>query len=196
MGVTLWIVPSATDCARLRKIMDARPSKSQPNSEASYPHFYPHITLASLPDTVSSHDAIVAAISAGQQAPSISFSSVQVGDHYFRSVFLAVHPSAALLELHRHVHATLEITPRTPKYPHLSLCYIADEDFVERSAYFQELQQSGKIRGNEETNGVSINCGASGEDDWLSEFEAAEIWITRCEGPVETWIVEKKIALQ
>ncbi|KAJ7087737.1 2',3'-cyclic-nucleotide 3'-phosphodiesterase, partial [Mycena epipterygia] len=194
-GLTLWLVPSASDSARLKNIMDTRP-KSQSNSEASYPQFQPHITLASFPDPAPSLAAILSSISQAQPALPVTFDAVEVGDHFFRSVYLAVHPTPALLDLHRHVHAKLEIPPKTPKYPHISLCYISDEDAAsgERAKYFQELQDSGKIREN--GNSISLNCGGLSEEDWFSGFESPEIWVTRCEGPVETWTVEQKIALQ
>ncbi|KAF7363729.1 Cyclic phosphodiesterase [Mycena sanguinolenta] len=190
-GLTLWLVPSPSDSERLKKIMTPR-TKSDLISDASYPQFEPHITLASIPD--SSLDAIVSSIPTTQPALPIAFDAIEVGDHYFRSVYIAVHLSEALVELHRHVHEKLGITsPRTPKFPHVSLCYIADEDATagERDRYFQQLQ--GSIRRNGTT--VSLNCGEPGEADWVSSFEAREIWVTRCKGPVETWIVVKKIPL-
>ncbi|KAJ7709549.1 2',3'-cyclic-nucleotide 3'-phosphodiesterase [Mycena rosella] len=194
MGLTLWLVPSPADSARLRKIMDARP-RSQSTSEASYPIFQPHITLAALPDPVPSLANILASIPDAQRALPITFDAVEVGDHFFRSVYLAVHPTQALLDLHHHVHAKLDIPLKTPKYPHISLCYINDEDAAtgERTRYFHALEDAGTIRASE--GSVSLNCGEPGEDDWLSAFQSPEIWIARCEGPVETWTVEKKIAL-
>ncbi|KAJ7085774.1 2',3'-cyclic-nucleotide 3'-phosphodiesterase [Mycena belliarum] len=195
MGLTLWLVPSAADSARLKKIMDARPT-SQSTSDASYPAFQPHITLAALPDPVPSLAAILAAIPETQHALPITFDSVEVGDHFFRSVYLAARPSPALFDLHAHVHSALHIAPKTLKFPHISLCYINDEDAAagERTRYFQALKDAGRIRGD--GNSVSLNCGEPEGDDWMSGFELPEIWIARCEGPVETWTVERKIALK
>ncbi|KAJ7219584.1 2',3'-cyclic-nucleotide 3'-phosphodiesterase, partial [Mycena pura] len=196
--LTLWLVPSASDSARLKRFMGTRPnSQSTSVSEASYPQFHPHVTLASLPDPEPPQAAILASIPDTLRALSISFDRVQVGDHYFRSVYLAVHPTQDLLDLHHHVHAALGIAPRTPKYPHLSLCYINDDDAAagERTRYFDELQNAGKIRANDEGASVSLNCGDVSDDDWLSGFQSPEIWITRCGGPVETWTVESKIVL-
>jgi len=191
MGLSLWLVPSPEDSARLQKIMQIRPSESQ-SSETSYPKFHPHITLASLPDPVPSLATILSSIPDAQRALPITFDAVEVGDHFFRAVYIAVRPTAALRDLHHHVHAKLDIPEKTPKYPHISLCYIKEAG--ERTKYSQELEQSGRIR--KDGNSVSLNCGESNEDDWLSEFNFPEIWIARCEGPVETWTVEKKISLR
>ncbi|KAJ7685475.1 2',3'-cyclic-nucleotide 3'-phosphodiesterase [Mycena polygramma] len=194
MGLTLWIVPSAADSDRLKIIMDVRPNgKSQLSSESSYPKFHPHITLASIPDPAPSLETILSSIPDARLP--ISFASVEIGDHYFRSVYLAVHATPALLDLHHHVHAKLAIPAKTPKYPHISLCYINDNDAAagERTSYFQELEKRGRVRQGDAS--VSLNCGEAGEEDWINGFESPEIWIARCEGPVETWTVEKKIAL-
>ncbi|KAJ7438496.1 2',3'-cyclic-nucleotide 3'-phosphodiesterase [Mycena latifolia] len=199
MGLTLWLVPSPSDSARLKKIMDARPaSQLQSISDASYPSFQPHITLAALPDPAPSPAAILAAIPDALPALSITFDAVEVGDHFFRSVYLAIRPTPALLDLHDHVHAVLGIPPKTPKYPHISLCYITDEDAAagERARYFQALESAGRIRADD-GGSVSLNCGEpGGEEDWISGFDSPEIWVARCEGPVETWTVEEKIALR
>lgn len=170
------------------------PPESYLTSQTSYPKFEPHITLASIPEPSPSLDAIVSSIPDAQPALPVTFDTVQVGDHYFRSVYVAVHPNPALLELHRHVHENLGIAPKTPKYPHISLCYINDDDAAsgERDKYFQALEKSGKIR--KDGSNVSLNCGKPGEEDWLSGFDSPEIWLARCEGPVETWTVVKKIA--
>ncbi|KAJ7510170.1 2',3'-cyclic-nucleotide 3'-phosphodiesterase [Mycena galericulata] len=199
LGLTLWLVPSQVDTARLRTIMDIRPSTDL--LEASYPRFQPHITLASLsddpPPSSDTIRSILSSIPQGKRPLSITFDAVEVGDHFFRSVYIAVHPSDDLLDLHRDVHAKLGITnPKTPKYPHISLCYISDDDAKvgERTNYFHQLQASGRIR--QVGNSVSLNCrDRDGEDDWLSGFESPEIWIARCEGPVETWTVQTKISL-
>ncbi|KAJ6502219.1 2',3'-cyclic-nucleotide 3'-phosphodiesterase [Mycena sanguinolenta] len=190
-SLTLWLVPSASDSERLKKIMIPR-TKPDSISNASYPQFEPHITLASIPN--SSLDAILSSIPASQPTLPIAFDAIEVRDHYFRSVYIPVHLSEALVELHRHVHDKLGITsPRTPKFPHISLCYISDEDAAagERDRYFQQLQ--GSI--HRDGTGVSLNCGEPGEEDWVSGFDAREIWVMRCKGPVETWTILQKIPL-
>jgi 2',3'-cyclic-nucleotide 3'-phosphodiesterase len=178
--------------------MDTRPESQLSATNASYPKFQPHITLAALPDSdpVPSISAILKSIPQSQRPLPITFDAVEVGDHFFRSVYLAVHATPALLALHNHVHSALRIEPKTPKYPHISLCYISDEDAAdgERKRYFDALDRAGRIRAD--GTSVSLNCGEPGEDDWLSGFDSPEIWIARCEGPVETWTVERKIPLR
>ncbi|KAJ7905854.1 hypothetical protein B0H14DRAFT_2661898 [Mycena olivaceomarginata] len=172
MGLTLWLVPSAADSERLKKIM--APPESYLTSQTSYPKFEPHITLTSIPEPSPSLDAIVSSIPDAQPALPVAFDTVQ---------------------LHRHVHEKLGIAPKTPKYPHISLCYINDDDAAsgERDKYFQALEKSGKIR--KDGSNVSLNCGKPGEEDWLSGFDSPEIWLARCEGPVETWTIVKKMVL-
>ncbi|KAF7322463.1 Cyclic phosphodiesterase [Mycena chlorophos] len=167
-------------------------------SSTSYPAFYPHITLASLPsDPEPTLQQIHAAIPPLSQPLDVSFHQVEVGDHYFRSVYIAIQPTADLLALHQHVHHELGIAnPRTPKFPHLSLAYITDEDAAagERARYYDALAKNSKIVST--GDGVSLNCGLNGQDEWLQVLKSLEIWVTRCEGPVETWTVESKIPLK
>ncbi|KAJ6624519.1 2',3'-cyclic-nucleotide 3'-phosphodiesterase [Mycena sp. CBHHK59/15] len=174
--------------------MDTRP---QPHlrSETSYSKFQPHITLAALPSPSPSLAEILSSIPESQPALPITFDSIEVGSHFFRSVYIAVRPTSALSDLHHYVHAKLGIEPKTPAYPHISLCYINDADAAtgERVRYLQELENTGKVRRNHDS--VSLNCGDHGEDKWLSGFQSPEIWIVNCEGPVETWTVERKISL-
>ncbi|KAJ7286153.1 hypothetical protein C8J57DRAFT_658760 [Mycena rebaudengoi] len=175
--------------------MDRRPEQHS-HSDASYSKFEPHITLAALPEPVPSLEAIISSIPESQPALPISFDSIEVGSHFFRSVYLAVHLTPALSHLHDHIHAQLGIVPKTPAYPHISLCYISDADAAtgERSRYLKELEDSGKVRRTNDS--VSLNCGEPGEEEWISGFQLPEIWITRCEGPVETWTVESKFSLR
>lgn len=164
--------------------MDIRPKSSQSRSPASYPRFEPHITLASgLPASLSPA-AILAAVPPrprGAALP-VRFESLEAGDTYFRSVFLAVHPAPALLALRDHIHGALRarpgVHPASPRFPHMSLCYIDDAEAGERRAAVDALVGSGRavVRAGE---GVAV--------DGLSGYDGAEIWVVRCEGPVEQW---------
>ncbi|THU80124.1 LigT-like protein [Dendrothele bispora CBS 962.96] len=197
MGVTFWIVPSEQDRHKLRRIMDLRPSDSQKQSDNSYPRFNPHITLASLPSSSDiSLEKLRNAVPQSQPALNITFQSVDVGEHFFRSVYIAILPSPELAALHKKVHEALDIEPRTPSFPHISLCYISDEDAAngERLRYKQMLIDSGRLRANPDGT-VSLNCGNDEREDWLSGFVAPEIWITTCDGPVEGWTVDDIIVL-
>ncbi|KAI3619273.1 cyclic phosphodiesterase [Moniliophthora roreri] len=198
MGITLWIVPSAKDTERLKKIMAVRPQDSLPvqTSSVSYPIFDPHITLASL----SSHSNILLSklkesIPKTQSALKVNFKSVDAGDHFFRSVYIAVTPTSELTALHQHVHEALGVEPRTPMFPHISLCYISDHDAEhgERQRFRDELRSTGRIR-EDEGGAVSLNCGTD-KEDWVSGFISPEIWIADCEGPLESWRVLERIPL-
>jgi len=196
MGVTLWIVPSAKDALKLRIVMDARPAEHLTSSESSYPKFDPHITLAALPSSVDIAD-IRSAIPMAQKLLKINFQAVEVGSHFFRSVYVKIEPSSALSELHKHVHAVLGVEPRTPLYPHLSLCYIDDKDAANgaRDKFLEELDSQSRIR-RDEHDGILLNCGVGNADeDWLGGFDAPEIWIANCEGPVASWSILERIPL-
>lgn len=118
---------------------------------------------------------------------------MDVGDTYFRSVYTAIKPNDGLHDLHARVHDALGVEPRTPKYPHMSLCYIADDDAAERDAYLQALKDEGMMR--QEGDGASLQCG-EGKEDWVSGVDVDEIWITKCDGPVEGWEVLDRVSVK
>lgn len=156
-------------------------------SGESFPNFEPHVTLASLPLDIPV-SAIRAGVPQGQKQINISFKSLEIGTHYFRSVYIAVEPSSELSTLHQQVHAALQIDPKTPVYPHISLCYVTDEDA--EKGLRRQFAESLEVK--EESDGIALG-GES--EDWMSGLRADEIWITRCEGPVETWEVLDVIRL-
>jgi 2'-5' RNA ligase len=169
--------------------------KDKPHSLATYPVFEPHITLASVQsETPVPLSIIRELIPTTQHAFQVKFKSVDVGDHYFRSVYITINLDETLTNLHHTVHERLKISPRTPKYPHVSLVYISDEDADggEREKYFEELKAR-QLVSNKGEEGVGLR--ASVESKWIEGFKASEIWITRCVGPVETWEVLDKISL-
>lgn len=174
--------------------MHTRTSSAQ--EEASYPKFHPHITLASLPLSVESNLADVEASITISKAPlTVKLSSVEIGSHYFRSVYIAIEPTSDIMDLHRRIHEALHAVPRTPSFPHLSLCYIDDKDAAvgEREAFYKALKDGGKIGAGGE-GGVCLDCGLS-DKDWMECFEANEIWVVRCEGPVNGWSILKKLVI-
>ncbi|KAI4528197.1 LigT-like protein [Schizophyllum commune Loenen D] len=193
MGVTIWIVPTTPIREALEnRIMTIRPHSKRPLNPSTYPRFIPHISLAALgPNTSIPPEKLRAAIPKDTPPTRATFASIEVGDHFFRSVYAAIKPSADLLELHKRVHDALALTPRTPKYPHVSLAYIADEDAGEREAYLQALKDAGVIR--EEGDRVSIQCGEDG--GWVDGFDVKEIWIAKCDGPVEEWEILDRLTL-
>lgn len=195
----MWIVPSATDALRLENVMNTGQLISRTNSTlsqgglGSYPKFHPHITLASLPLSVEKDlTDIEASITTSLKAPlTIKFSSVEIGSHYFRSVYIAIEPTSEIMSLHGHIHEALQAIPRTPSFPHLSLCYIDDKDaeIGERDAFYRNLKDGGKIRA-----GGGLDCGLV-EEDWMDCFVANEIWVVQCEGSVNEWAILRKLPL-
>ncbi|KAK0211077.1 2',3'-cyclic-nucleotide 3'-phosphodiesterase [Desarmillaria ectypa] len=194
MGIALWVVPPSACAAKLKCIMNVRPRPSATTaSSSSYPRFDPHITLLSLPaDSSISVSILRDAISSIQLSLDITFKSIDIGTHFFRSVYITVQLTPELTEIHTHVHKKVGVEPRTPKYPHVSLCYITDEDAQqgERRAFYQAIED--KIR--KEGDIVSIDCGKLAEE-WMSGFVANEIWIAECNGPIEDWRILDKIPL-
>ena len=190
----MWIVPNAADAQRLENIMNMGQLSSRMNStlgQDSYPKFYPHITLASLPLSLKSNlTDIEASIATSLKAPlTVKFSSVEIGSHYFRSVYIAIEPESEIMNLHEIIHKALQAVIRTPSFPHLSLCYIDDKDAAigEREAFYKILKDGRKIRA-----GGGLDCGL-GEEDWMDCFEANEIWVVQCEGSVNEWAILRKL---
>src|SRR5262245_46957925 len=109
--------------------MHPDPQASHDPEASSYPHFQPHITLASIPSTIP---LSAAASSIPKIAPlPVHFQALEIGDHFFRSVYVKIQPSEALSELHASIHVALAIEPKTAKFPHMSLYYIQNADSKE-----------------------------------------------------------------
>lgn len=200
IGFTLWIVPSATEAKMIEAIMHLRPEGSNGTDATSYAKFYPHITLAAqLPTTMEDNPDVLRSLIPLQDAPlTCSFASIDIGDAYFRSVYVAIKPSFQLLDLHKKVHENLQIETRTPIFPHLSLVYIADADgSKERRRYYDLLEKGRKVKINDtgEAVGVSLNFGSEAEEYWVDHFDAREVWAVKCDGPAESWEVKAKYPL-
>lgn len=178
--------------------MRAGPGAERPHSATSYPKFAPHITIASFPSSNNIPlSTIHTAVPALQGPILVEFESIVIGDHFFRSVYLAVKPTAALFALREHVHATLGLESRSAvAFPHIALCYIDEEDARngEREKFLRELEGAGRIKKEDGRVGVN-DGGGGGEGDGLWGFEAAEVWIADCDGPVSGWSVLAKIPL-
>ncbi|KAF9566361.1 LigT-like protein [Agrocybe pediades] len=199
MGLSLWIVPNENDAQKIESIMTIR--QREPGlAEGTYPKFYPHITLASLPLSMENEnnlDKIDASIRNFEQPVQCSFASVDIGSHYFRSVYVSIKLDQGIKDLHRHVHESLGVEPRTPSFPHMSLCYIADEDAGkgEKERFYEELKSSGRLVDGE-SGSAGLNYGVGGKNGWVDSFRGHEVWTVRCEGPVEGWVVLKKTPLK
>jgi len=188
MGLSLWLVPTQETYYKLARIMHVHPSQAK--SPLSYPPIDPHVTLASFP-TRTDLGSIRDSIPPNQPKVPVTFKSVDVGEVYFRSVYAVCHPSPELLELHKGIHERIKLDPKTPSFPHMSLYYIDDSEPDERARIRDELVSQEKVRTiNDEAVGLD-----SGDGDFLTGYEGAEIWIVSCEGPVPEWKVLEKIPL-
>lgn len=243
MGIAVWLVPSEPESALLQQLMSRHPA---PGAPRSFPHFHPHITLAAIsippPPPIAGGDEAAAqtstlrtpnansdpdptvllalreAIPLGRRAVHVRFARVLAGDHYFRSIYVAIAPSPELAQL----RAALALAPggtRTPAaaaaavgpdsppaFPHLSLYYVADEEAHTRARFFQELEREDVVRHSADGLSVALRCAAVGEegggrgrgregDGVLESCTCTQIWIVDCEGPVEGWKVLDKILL-
>jgi 2',3'-cyclic-nucleotide 3'-phosphodiesterase len=215
LAISLWLVPSAPESALLQQLMNRHP---KPGAERSFPHFHPHVTLTTLGPTAAASESESAAAAArdstvltlreavplGQCAVPIRFARVIAGDHYFRSIFVALVPSPELVRLRAALAAAG--TPHPPAFPHLSLYYIADEEPHTRERLLQELERENVVRHTADGLEVVLECAAGAGDDndhtgsspdggALAGFTGTQIWIVDCEGPVEGWKVLDKILL-
>lgn len=205
-------MPSRNMADELKQIMSVRPNNKDDGddhnkfhgpSRTSYPIFEPHITLASIHlETPVSLSTIRTSVLCQQHTFfSVEFGSVDVGDHYFRSVSITVVLDETLKNLRRGVHEALGVRPNTPCYPHMSLVYITDEDQEvrrERERYFDELRGRNLISYDDDNDdgggGVKLRT-PDLKSGWLKGSMMTEIWVTKCVGPVETWEVLDKIIL-
>jgi len=183
-------VPPWPDSDHLKAVMQS-PCHRMTDNHPSFPKFEPHITIASFPVEIPL-SRIREAIPTNQGQLKLSFASVEIGTHYFRSVYIAVKPSPGLAALHERIHAVLGVDRNTPAFPHISLCYVTDEDAQKglRQEFFEGLG----VR--KDGDGVCLNYGDDQNESWINGFIANEIWIMRCEGPVEGWAVLDVIKLQ
>lgn len=215
--VAIWLVPSLEDRERLKTIMKPPPPSppaANKLAKSSYPKIEPHVTLASVPASVSDEirDILERLIATTRSVDGlvrgmrIKFASVEVGAHYFRSVYVAVEPTREIVGLHEVLHGLLRVEPRTPSFPHFSLCYVADEDGEgERRRFERGLRESGRVvdyvrveesegEGEVERRRVKLQVASGGEGDgegvvWVDGWTVAEIWLVECVGPVEEWRV-------
>ncbi|KAG1754363.1 2',3'-cyclic-nucleotide 3'-phosphodiesterase [Suillus lakei] len=198
-GLSLWLVPNPAQLQLIQRVLPKQP-ETRSVSAASYPEITPHITLAS--SGKATQDTILRALPSTLRPIPVEFHKLEVGDHYFRSVFVSAKKTTELVALHEHIMAALDrdgASPSAPSFPHMSISYIADEDGdAERKKTADELRAVTVVEGSEiggaET--VALRCGDSEEGHvWLSGFEGTEVWIVRCEGPVQHWPVLQKITV-
>jgi len=158
-------------------------------SSESYPTFLPHITLTTVPfSDPGILDVLLAAVPGHHHQPiRANFQSLAVSDHYFRSVLIDVQPTRELVDFQNQILADLRrggLEPSAPRFPHMSLCYIADQDRADRERAARALEESGCVSQIAGAHSISLRC-----DDHvsLSGFDGTEVWVVSCDGPVETW---------
>ncbi|OAX41715.1 LigT-like protein [Rhizopogon vinicolor AM-OR11-026] len=197
MGLSLWLVPNAEERHLFREAFPKQP-KTRPVSATSYPEIIPHITLASSRE--ATQDTMLRALPTTLRPIPIKFRKLEVGDHYFRSVFMSVEKTAELVALHEHIMAALDrdgASPSAPAFPHMSISYIADEDgYAERKRAADELKASTVVEGSEISGTETFTCFRCGEESGhmrVMGFGGMEVWIVRCEGPVQDWQVLREI---
>ena len=178
----------------------------EPNIELAtglvLPSFEPHITLGTFPSTTPI-DKLKDAIPPNTHPLPIHFSSVRSGDHYFRSVYVKIKLTEELSRLHAHIHDTLGLSAKTPEFPHLSLFYVSDDYASERERMANRLTSSGCVRSSAAEAVELVVFSSQDEKDngqglqrVVQGFEAPEIWIVQCEGPVESWVVLDRVSLR
>ncbi|GJE96436.1 cyclic phosphodiesterase-like protein [Phanerochaete sordida] len=194
MGLSLWLVPPRDVATKLRTIMKTKTSTSK--SPSSFPHFEPHVTLATVPSSTPLDD-LRAAIPLGQPVVPVTFRSVDVGSKYFMSVYVTVHHTGELNTLRDNLKTSLG-EQAVPPLAHVSLFYIDDSDAEERTKVEEQLERDGRIVRIADDR-TALNCAEdpaeSSKDDLLDGFDGGEIWIALCDGPVPTWTVKDRIKL-
>ena len=220
-GISLWLVPSEPEAAHLQQLMDRHP---EPGAHQSFPRFHPHVTLATVqqpapapsvaspgaPSPVQSATAALLlalreAVPLGQPAVPVRFGRVVAGDHYYRSIYVALLLSRELVDLRAALGNAALGTPSSgsaagpaspPAFPHLSLYYIADEEAHARARVLQEMEREDVVGPSADERGVVLRCaGGPAGAVALEGFTGTQIWIVDCEGPVEGWKVLDKILL-
>ncbi|KAL4246112.1 hypothetical protein ABKN59_003285 [Abortiporus biennis] len=193
MGTSLWLVPPPDKANLLsHTIMSLKTPGAQ--SPSSYPHFDPHITLATVPSSTPIAN-LRASIPHHQKPIPIRFKSLEVGSKYFMSVYVAIHHSPELVTLRENLQETLG-NQAVPPLAHVSLFYIDDSDADERQKMADKLAEEGRvIVHDDESVTLDLTEGDKRNQELLTGFEGGEIWIAVCDGPVPTWKVAEKIKL-
>jgi len=190
------------------------------HDQGTDPH--PHPNMDTDPDPTMLL-ALREAVPLGQRPVRVRFARVLAGDHYFRSIYVAIAPSSELAQL-RVALALAQKAQRgqkgptgpdsPPAFPHLSLYYVADEEAHTRERFLQELEREEVVRHSADGLSVALRCAGdggggggggvedeggpgsgSGNDGWLEGCTCTQIWIVDCGGPVEGWKVLDKILL-
>lgn len=184
LALSVWLMPAQPVMQKLQTMMDDHPS----GHPLSYPHFQPHITLASVARSTPLK-AVTAAIPTDQFAIPVKFEALKTSDTFFRSVLVSIQHHPALSALHDTIYNNLGVKANTVMFPHMSLFYIDDSEREERKRLADALKHDGKVKNV--ADGVALKC----QNEWFDGFDGVEIWIVDSDAPVEKWKVLEKIRL-
>ncbi|PSS35622.1 hypothetical protein PHLCEN_2v1445 [Hermanssonia centrifuga] len=181
MNVGLWLVPPADIAARLGQFMSLKPGILK--SASSFPHFPPHINLATVPtDSGGLYEELYSLIPRDYSAIPVTFKAVKIGGDMFPSLHVEIHDTGSLRVLRSIIANKLsEKSDEDP--PRLALFYLHDDEPEERTRFMEELIHANRIveRG---PDGVALDCTKPlaqdiTDDDLVSGFVGGEIWIVR-----------------
>lgn len=204
-GYALWLVPSEPEYGALQRLMKFRPqnssSRTQAHSSRSYPHFEPHITLA----TFSSAPPLpLPELLLHIETTPVYFESIKVGSSYLSSLSIVISKSPELVNLRDYIVGHLKEAHRihaaSRSFPHMSLFYLDETVRGERSRLADILRTSGRVVEQRHHKGVELNCtldGAAPEFDAMTGFVGSEVWLVDCKGAVTDWkVLEKRKLVQ
>jgi 2'-5' RNA ligase len=118
VGFSLWIMPEGEVRRRLAAFI------AELARRFGGPGFDPHVTLlAGLPGPMDDIARRVSRVVRSSKAFPLRFVGPEVGDSYFRSLYLRVEPSPPLLALHAVARDAFGGRDEPPFFPHLSLMY-------------------------------------------------------------------------
>ena len=117
-GFSLWIVPEGDVRRRLAALI------AELARRFGGPVFDPHVTLlAGLPGPAESVIARAEEVMRVSNPFPVRFVGPELGNSYFRSLYLRVEPRPELLALHAAARDAFGRTEEPPFFPHLSLMY-------------------------------------------------------------------------
>jgi 2'-5' RNA ligase len=115
---SLWLMPSGAEASAFSELIDRLAERY------SSPHFPPHVTLIGAVHLCEEEVMLKAREVAMAISPfSLALAQLDYTDAYYRSLFVRVEPSPALLAAHREAMKIFSSVPDGSYMPHLSLLY-------------------------------------------------------------------------
>jgi len=190
MGISIWLVPPPGAFEPLETLITSIAKQH------GSPIFQPHITLFTVPSSPSislaEPEKLLPPKSDLPISVPIIFKRVCTGATFFQSVFIELelgHDSGVLQAMYDGAfirnQGLVKDGGKPPYHPHLSL-YYGTPSIEEKEAIVANLEKDGVI---DATSSPVEVAGVQGG------FDVNEIWIVRCEGPVEGWEVLHRLRL-